>query len=100
MTAYVLLEIEVTDLAALSEYREIGQKAVAEFGGEYLMVNAKPEAVEGTWDGTKGLTLLSFSSMEKARAWYNSDTYAPGIEIAKKAMIRRVAILPGLGETA
>lgn len=100
MTAYVLLEIQVTDMAAMADYREIAQKAVAEFGGEYLMINAKPESVEGTWDGTKGLTMLAFGSMEQARAWYNSDTYAPGIEIARKATIRRLAILPGLGETA
>ncbi|MFF7158432.1 DUF1330 domain-containing protein [Streptomyces sp. NPDC008139] len=98
MTAYVLLEIQVTDMAAMADYREIAQKAVAEFGGEYLMINARPEAVEGTWDGAKGLTLLSFSSVEQARAWYNSDTYAPGIEIAKKATVRRLAILPGFGE--
>ncbi|MEU6851117.1 DUF1330 domain-containing protein [Actinacidiphila alni] len=98
MTAYVLLEIEVTDMSALAEYREIGQKAVAEFGGDYLAVNAKAEALEGSWDGTKGYTLLAFDSVEKARAWHDSDTYAPGKAIAERAMIRRVTILPGLGE--
>lgn len=100
MTAYVLLEIEVTDLGALADYRDIARQAVAEFGGDYLAINAGPESFEGSWDGTKRFTLLTFGSMEKARAWYTSDSYAPGIAIAKKAMIRRIALLPGLDEAA
>ncbi|MEV6011144.1 DUF1330 domain-containing protein [Streptomyces sp. NPDC051976] len=98
MTAYVLIEVELIDLEAMGEYRELARKAVAEFDGQFLAVNAAPEPVEGDWDPKKNFTLLSFPSMERARAWYDSDTYAPGKEIAKRATLRRISYLTGLDE--
>ena len=98
MTAYVLVEVELIDLEAMGEYRELARKSVAEFDGQFLAVNSAPESVEGDWSPKKRFTLISFSSVEQARAWYSSETYAPGKEIAKRATLRRMSFLPGLYE--
>lgn len=95
MTAYVLAEVEVTEPESAADYRRIAAAAIDQYGGRYLVRNEVPEPVEGEWPAARRVVLLEFDTIERARDWYSSDAYAPGIKVAQRAMIRRIALLPG-----
>jgi uncharacterized protein (DUF1330 family) len=97
MTAYLVSEIVTTDENLLAEYRTIARAAVAEFGGRYLVRNKTPEVLEGTLGEDVKLVILGFDTLDAARDFYHSPTYAPAIEIAKKCMSRRIVIVEDAG---
>ncbi|MDL5156131.1 DUF1330 domain-containing protein [Actinomycetospora termitidis] len=97
MTAYLLSEIVTTDENLLDEYRSIARQAVAEFGGRYLVRNRTPEVLEGELDDGVTVVVLGFDTLDDARAFYTSSTYAPAIEVARKCMSRRIVIVEGTG---
>ena len=95
MPAYVIAEVETTQPDLVAEYRDLARAAIAEFGGRYVVRNELPEGLEGEWPPGRRLVVLEFDSTERAREWYHSPSYAKALEISRKAMVRRVAILQG-----
>ncbi len=47
MSAYVIVDIEVTDPAEYELYRKIAYPVIAEFGGKYLVRGGATETREG-----------------------------------------------------
>src|SRR5260370_6403894 len=47
MSAYVVLQIEVTDAEKLAQYREIATPIVQKYGGRYLARGGRMDVVEG-----------------------------------------------------
>jgi uncharacterized protein (DUF1330 family) len=76
MTAYVIVDIEVADPEGYKEYAKLAPEAVKLYGGRYLARGGPNETLEGDWHA-KRLVILEFASIEKAKAWVNSDEYAP-----------------------
>ena len=76
MTAYVIVEIEVTDPVRYEEYKKIAPAIVESFGGKYLARGGRTETLEGDWQA-KRLVILEFESIERAKQWLNSHEYAP-----------------------
>ena len=66
MPAYVIARVDVTDPDQYAEYREPTPAAVAAFGGKFI--------VEGP-EETRRVVVIQFESMDRAREFYNSDTY-------------------------
>jgi uncharacterized protein (DUF1330 family) len=75
MPAYVVVDIEVTDPSKYERYKELAGAAVAKHGGRYLARGGKTEVLEGSWQ-PKRFVILEFPSVEKARAWWDSQDYA------------------------
>ncbi|HET7142420.1 MAG TPA: DUF1330 domain-containing protein [Anaerolineales bacterium] len=76
MTAYVILDIDVTDLEGYKEYVKIAPGAVKLYGGKYIARGGPHETLEGDWKANR-LVILEFPSMERAKDWLNSSEYAP-----------------------
>jgi uncharacterized protein (DUF1330 family) len=76
MTAYVVVEVEVIDLAGYEEYKKLSPAAVKLYGGKFLARGGPNETLEGDWRPQR-LVILEFESMERAKAWVNSPEYAP-----------------------
>jgi uncharacterized protein (DUF1330 family) len=76
MTAYVIVDIEVTDPAGYEEYKKLAPAAVALYGGTYRARGGHAEVLEGSWRPQR-LVILEFESADKASAWLNSPEYAP-----------------------
>jgi uncharacterized protein (DUF1330 family) len=71
MSAYVLVDIEVTDPAEYELYRKIAYPVIAEFGGRYLVRGGTTDIREGDWNPNR-LVIVEFESLERAREWYDS----------------------------
>ncbi len=76
MSAYVIVDIDVTDAEGYQEYVKLAPPTVSLYGGRYLARGGKNEVLEGTWQ-PKRLVILEFASSDKARAWLNSPEYTP-----------------------
>ena len=94
MTAYVIGEIEVTDLGTYEEYRKQVPAVIAKYGGRYLVRGGRVEPLEGGWS-PKRLVVVEFPSMEQALKWYRSAEYAPLIKVRQKASRGDLAIVEG-----
>lgn len=100
MTAYVISEVETTDPALVEEYRALARESAAEFGGGYVVHNEVAEPLEGEWPESQSIVVLSFPSVQRARDWYHSATYTRAIGIARRSMVRRIAIVAGIPVSA
>ena len=76
MTAYVIVDIEVTDPEGYKEYVKLAPEAVKLYGGKYIARGGQTETLEGEWQA-KRLVILEFLSVEQAKIWLNSPEYAP-----------------------
>lgn len=96
MTAYVISEVKILDEAAVANYKPLAKESVIEFGGTYLARDAVPEVFEGSFDADERLVIIRFSSVDDARRWYTSESYAKAIKAADGGLGRRLFIVEGL----
>lgn len=91
MTAYVIVDIEVTDPENYETVKKLTPPIVAKYGGKYLSRGGTTEVIEGDWR-PKRLVILSFENAEKARAWLNSPEFAPIRELRANTAVTRMVL--------
>jgi uncharacterized protein (DUF1330 family) len=96
MTAYVLVEIRVTDPEAFETYKALSTTALAAHGGTYLARGGATELLEGDPEPER-VTLLEFPSADAARAWYDSPEYRLAREARAGAATARFVLVEGTG---
>ena len=74
MTAYLVVQAELTDSVRFRRYSEKVPQLVADFGGEYIVLGGKSEVLEGELDGVK-LVIHRWPNMEAAKLFWNSPQY-------------------------
>ena len=95
MTAYVIVDIEVTNAPGYAEYKELAPNAVALYGGKYIARGGKTETLEGNWQ-PKRLVILEFPSMDQAISWLNSPEYAPARALRNKYAKSQMVVVEGI----
>ena len=74
MAAYVIVDLTVTDLPTMEEYRQQVPATVAKYGGRFLVRGGAHQTIEGDWKPNR-VVVLEFPSLEQARRWYDSEEY-------------------------
>jgi uncharacterized protein (DUF1330 family) len=95
MTAYIVLDIQVTDPVRYSEYKDLAAPTVAQYGGKYIVRGGKAENLEGDWLPAR-IVVLQFESVEQARKWLNSEEYRPAMELRHQTAVTRSIIVAGV----
>jgi uncharacterized protein (DUF1330 family) len=95
MSAYVISEVDVRDTAGFEAYRTIAAKAIALYGGRYLVRGGTATAAEGG-PPPKTLIVVEFPSMERLREWYASPEYAEALKLRRTALDRRLIFVEGV----
>ena len=95
MSAYIILDIEVTDPAGYEEYKKLGPPTVSLYGGKYIARGGQSANLEGDWHPSR-IVLLEFPSVEQARAWIDSPEYAPARALRHKYANSKTIIVEGL----
>lgn len=75
MSAYIILDIEITDPAHYEAYKKLAPPTIALYEGKYLARGGAAEALEGDWTPNR-VVLLEFPTVDKAKAWLNSPEYS------------------------
>ena len=72
--AFIIVDMQITDMAKYQQYMAAAPAAVAAAGGEYLVRGGRFEVLEGQWQPTR-IAMLQFPSYEKAKAFYDAEMY-------------------------
>lgn len=80
MTAYVVVEINVTNPAGYEEYKKLAPATVAQYGGKYIARGGATETLEGNWNPPR-LVIMQFEDSEQAKKWFNSPEYSEARKI-------------------
>ena len=95
MTAYVVLDIQVTDPARYEKYKDLAAPTVTQYGGKYIVRGGKVNKLEGDWAPSR-VVILQFESVEQAEKWLGSPEYRPAMELRHQTAITRSIIVEGI----
>jgi len=94
MAAYIIVEVDTTDEALMTEYRKHTPGAVAKFGGKFIVRGGKTRSLEGGWNPPR-IVVLEFPSYEKAEEFYDSEHYKPILAMRLKAGKSKAILVDG-----
>lgn len=95
MPAYLIADVDVSDPKGFETYRQLVAPTITAAGGTYRVRGGAFQVLEGDYE-PKRLIVLEFESMAAARAWYESDAYAPIKAIRQKTAATNVILVEGL----
>jgi uncharacterized protein (DUF1330 family) len=95
MTAYVIVDINVTDPVRYDEYKKLAAPTVELYGGKYIARGGRHEVLEGEWKPSR-LVILQFDSLEQAKTWLNSAEYAGPRGIRHQTAVSNMVVIEGI----
>jgi uncharacterized protein (DUF1330 family) len=95
MTAYVIVDIEVTDPAGYEDYKKLAAPTVPRYGGRYLARGGRTETLEGERQPGR-LVILEFESAARAKEWLNSPEYTPARALRHKYARTNMVLVEGV----
>lgn len=95
MSAYVIVQVEVTDPERYEEYKQRVSPTIEAYGGRYLVRGGATETLEGDWSPGR-LVILEFPSAADARAWWSSEEYRVPRGIRHEAARSKLLVADGL----
>ena len=95
MSAYVVVDVDVTDPKAYDVYREKAGASVEQYGGRYVARGGKTTVLEGEWSPSR-LVVLEFADAAAAEAWYRSPEYQDARAARAGAATMNMVIVEGL----
>ena len=93
MTAYVIYEATITDLAQYELYKAAAAPSVTAAGGRYIARGGDVESFEGA--APARVVVLEFPDLAAATAWYRSEAYAEARVLRERACDARVFVVDG-----
>lgn len=95
MSAYVVVETDITDPAQYERYKAAAPGAVQAGGGRFLVRGGELDVLEGDWRPSR-LVVLEFEDLAAARAWYDSEIYQQAKELRDGAAGLRMVAVQGV----
>lgn len=95
MSAYVIINNEISDDSAFSAFRERIGSTVESHGGKYLVRGGEVELIEGSWSVDR-VVVVEFDDVSGARAWLNSDEYKELKKIRERCANANIVIVQGV----
>jgi uncharacterized protein (DUF1330 family) len=95
MSAYVIVDIKVTDPAIYEEYKKLAATTVTAYGGKYLARGGRTETLEGQWIPNR-LVILQFDSVARAKEWLESAEYSRARQLRHRSAISNMIVVEGV----
>jgi len=95
MTAYVIVEMTVTDPVRIEEYRKLAGASIAAHGGRFVVRGGQTEVLDGDWNPQR-IVVIVFPDRDRARAWRNSPEYGEACRIRDRAASTRMILVEGV----
>ena len=95
MSAFVIVDIEIVDPAGFGEYRKAVVPLVQRYGGKYVAVSDRVEALEGDWRPER-IVIIEFDSVKRAKEWFNCEEYRAICEIRHRTAKTRIILVEGV----
>ena len=95
MAAYVVVDVEITDLEKFKVYSGLSPGIINQFGGKYVVRGGATETVEGNWYPGR-LVIVEFENMEQLKKWYNSVEYSGPKGLRKESANSNLIFVEGI----
>jgi uncharacterized protein (DUF1330 family) len=95
MPAYVVVNVEVNEPQAYSEYTQQVPATLEKHGGRFIVRGGQPQVKEGS--PLPRVVVIEFPNVEQANAWYHSPEYQAILPIRQRnARTSFLVIVPGV----
>ena len=95
MTAYVIVDVEITDASLYGQFMERVNPTIESNGGRFVARGGKLEVVLGDWT-PKRVAVLQFDSLDQIHTWLNSPEYTALDDIRSRSSNINMVIVEGL----
>jgi uncharacterized protein (DUF1330 family) len=95
LSAYVIVDIQVTNPQIYEDYKKLAPACVAAYGGEYLARGGQTEVLEGEWAPSR-LVILRFDRCEQVKKWLNSPEYTPVKALRYQSTHTNMVVIEGI----
>ena len=95
MAAYLIAQIDITDLETFKKYQADVPATIAKYGGKYLVRGGDVTPMEGGWE-PKRMVVLEFPNMTTLKKWYNSEDYQSIIAFRTDASDGKMVFVEGI----
>ncbi|HEU5148040.1 MAG TPA: DUF1330 domain-containing protein [Chryseosolibacter sp.] len=96
MKAYVIVDVRITDPARYEDYKKLTPGSLVPYDGKFIVRGGATETLEGSWKPGR-VVVLEFPSLEKAKAWWSSEEYAPAKALRQSASETQMIVVEGAG---
>ena len=94
MKAYVIVDVRIEDPARYEDYKKLTPGSLIPYEGKFVVRGGRAETLEGSWKPGR-IVVLEFPSMEKAKAWWSSEGYAPAKALRQSASTTEMIVVEG-----
>ena len=95
MSAYILVQINITNKDEYKKYLKQVTPIADKYGGEYIIRGGNSKVLLGSWDYERTV-VIKFPSYDIAIEWYNSEEYRPVRKIREDNSNANLIIIEGL----
>ncbi len=95
MKAYIIVDVNITDLARYEDYKKLTPASLVPFEGQFVVRGGIAETLEGDWNPGR-IVVLEFPSPENAKAWWSYAGYAPAKAIRQSASEIQMILVEGV----
>ena len=95
MKGYIIVDVKITNPERYEDYKKLTPGSLVPYDGKFVVRGGTAETLEGDWAPGR-IVVLEFPSLERARAWWSSDGYAPAKAIRQAASITRMIMVEGV----
>src|SRR5579875_1237724 len=89
MSAYVIVETDITDPERYARYMAATPAAIAAAGGRFLARGGEVAVLEGDWEPSR-LVVIEFEDLAAAKRFYASEAYQAAKELREGAARMRM----------
>lgn len=94
MKAYIIVDVTITDPEKYEAYKKLTPGSLIPYEGKFVVRGGQAETLEGSWSPGR-IVVVEFPSMEKARAWWSSEGYAPAKALRQSASTTQMILVEG-----
>ena len=94
MPAYIIIEVSIHNPTEYEDYKKLTSPSLKPFDGKFIVRGGKAETLEGDWNPER-IVVLEFPTIEKAKAWWNSEGYAPAKALRQRTSKTKMIVVPG-----
>lgn len=94
MSAYVIVDIQITDPVGYEDYKKLTPATLTAYDGRFVVRGGSTETLEGDWPHGR-IVVLEFPTVERAKEWWNSPEYAGPKVIRQRTSNTKMILVEG-----
>ena len=94
MPAYIIVDVKIHNAENYEGYKKLTPASLIHYDGKFIARGGATETLEGDWKPGR-IVILEFPSVEKAKAWWNSEEYAPAKALRQANAETKMIVVEG-----